>query len=188
MSRYIPATAEDRRRMLDYLGVGSIDDLFSGIPEKVRQKKPSDLPPALTEPEMVRDLKRLSGSNRHTGEMVCFLGAGAYDHFIPAAVDSLVSRGEFTTSYTPYQPEVAQGTLQAIFQYQTMVCELTGMESRTPPCTTVLRRGGGCGAGGHGHKRKKILWGFGQPQTRKCLNLLLEQAARTRELKTRRKD
>ena len=128
MSRYIPATAEDRRRMLEYLGVGSIDDLFSGIPEKVRQNNLPDLPKALPEAEMLRDLRKLAGSNRNADDLPCFLGAGVYDHFIPAAVDSVVSRGEFTTSYTPYQPEVAQGTLQAIFQYQTMVCELTGME------------------------------------------------------------
>ncbi|NLA90293.1 MAG: glycine dehydrogenase, partial [Synergistaceae bacterium] len=98
MSRYIPATAEDRRRMLEYLGVGSIDDLFSGIPEKVRQKSPPNLPKALTEVEMIRDLKQLSGSNKNVDDMVCFLGAGAYDHFNPVAVDSLISRGAFTTS------------------------------------------------------------------------------------------
>jgi glycine dehydrogenase subunit 1 len=128
MNRYIPATAEDRRRMLDFIGAGSVDDLFSGIPEQVRQKRPSDLPKTLSEPEMLRDLRTLSGKNLNADNAVCFLGAGVYDHFIPSVVDSMISRGEFTTSYTPYQPEVAQGTLQAIFQYQTMVCELTGME------------------------------------------------------------
>ena len=188
MSRYIPATAEDRRRMLDYLGVGSIDDLFSGIPEKVRQKKPSDLPPALTEPEMVRDLKRLSGSNRHTGEMVCFLGAGAYDHFIPAAVDSLVSRGEFTTSYTPYQPEVAQGTLQAIFQYQTMVCELTGMEiSNASMYDGASAAAEAAVLAATATKRKKILWGGSvNPQTREVLKTYCwSRQLEHRELKTR---
>ena len=128
MNRYIPVTDEDRRRMLGVVGAASIDDLFSGIPVQVRQKKASDLPKALSEPEMLRDLRGLSGKNLNADNAPCFLGAGVYDHFIPSAVDSIVSRGEFTTSYTPYQPEVAQGTLQAIFQYQTMVCELTGME------------------------------------------------------------
>ena len=110
MNRYIPVTAEDRRRMLGVIGAASVDDLFSGIPVQVRQKKASDLPKALSEPEMLRDLRALSGKNLNADDAICFLGAGVYDHFIPSAVDSIVSRGEFTTSYTPYQPEVAQGT------------------------------------------------------------------------------
>ena len=171
MSRYIPATAEDRRRMLEYLGVGSIDDLFSGIPEKVRQKSPPNLPKALTEVEMIRDLKQLSGSNKNVDDMVCFLGAGAYDHFIPVAVDSLISRGEFTTSYTPYQPEVAQGTLQAIFQYQTMVCELTGMElSNASMYDGATSAAEGAVLAATATRKKKILWpGTVNPQTREVL-------------------
>lgn len=128
MSRYIPVTDADRQKMLAAIGVKSIDDLFSDIPEKVRVKGLLDIPEGLSEPEMVRDLKKLTGKNKSAEDLVCFLGAGVYDHFVPAAVDTIVSRGEFTTSYTPYQPEVAQGTLQAIFEYQTMVCELTGMD------------------------------------------------------------
>lgn len=128
MSQYIPNTEADRRAMLDAIGVASIDELFSDIPAQVRLAKALDLPEALSEPELARHLRALSGKNRNLDELTCFLGAGSYDHFIPAAVDTIVSRGEFTTSYTPYQPEAAQGTLQAIFEYQTMVCELTGME------------------------------------------------------------
>lgn len=128
MSQYIPNTEADRHAMLDAIGVASVDKLFSDIPVQVRLAKALNLPKALSEPELVRHLRALSEKNRNLGELTCFLGAGSYDHFIPAAVDAIVSRGEFATSYTPYQPEVAQGTLQAIFEYQTMVCELTGME------------------------------------------------------------
>ena len=171
MSRYIPATAEDRRRMLEYLGVGTIDDLFSAIPEKVRQKKLPDLPKALPEAEMLRDLRKLAGSNRNADDLPCFLGAGVYDHFIPAAVDSVVSRGEFTTSYTPYQPEVAQGTLQAIFQYQTMVCELTGMEvSNASMYDGASAVAEAAVLAASATKKKKILWGQNvNPQTRDVL-------------------
>ena len=128
MSQYIPNTEADRRAMLETIGVASIDELFSDIPAQVRLAKELDLPKAMSEPEMMRHLRALSATNKNLDDLTCFLGAGCYDHFIPAAVDTIVSRGEFATSYTPYQPEVAQGTLQAIFEYQTMVCELTGME------------------------------------------------------------
>lgn len=128
MSRYIPVTDKDRQLMLATIGVKDVDELFSDIPEQVRLKGLLKVPDGLSEPEMVRELKRLTGENKSADELVCFLGAGIYDHFIPSVVDSIVSRGEFLTSYTPYQPEVAQGTLQCIFEYQTMVCELTGME------------------------------------------------------------
>ena len=128
MSRYIPATEDERRAMLEFVGVESVDEFYSDVPGQVLQKELPRLPKALSEPEMIRHLQGLSRRNKNADDIPCFLGAGAYDHFIPAAVDAIVSRGEFTTSYTPYQPEVAQGTLRAIFQYQTMVCELTGME------------------------------------------------------------
>jgi len=171
MSRYIPATEEERRRMLEYLGADSMDTLFSGIPEKVRQKNPPRLPDPLSEPEMVRDLRTLAGRNRNADDLPCFLGAGVYDHFIPAAVDSIVSRGEFTTSYTPYQPEVAQGTLQSIFQYQTMVCELTGMEiSNASMYDGATAAAEAAVLAASSTKRKKILWGRNvNPQTREVL-------------------
>lgn len=127
MTRYLPITDADRKAMLDTIGVNDVDCLFSDIPENVRLKGLLKLNKGLSEPEMVRDLKALTAMNRNCDELTCFLGGGIYDHFIPSVVDNLVSRGEFTTSYTPYQPEMAQGTLQTIFEYQTMICELTGM-------------------------------------------------------------
>jgi glycine dehydrogenase subunit 1 len=123
---YQPHVADDRRIMLDRLGVSAVDDLFADIPEALREP-PLDVPAGLAEPELWRLLSARAGANR-AHELVCFLGAGAYDHYIPAAVDELAGRGEFYTGYTPYQPEMTQGVLQAIFEYQTMICELTGME------------------------------------------------------------
>jgi glycine dehydrogenase subunit 1 len=128
MHRYIPNTERDQREMLDAVGLERLDDLFAGVPENVRLKRPLALGGALSEPEVERRLKALAKQNADTESHVCFLGAGAYDHFIPAVVDSLLSRQEFYTAYTPYQPEISQGTLQAIFEYQSMVCMLTGMD------------------------------------------------------------
>ena len=116
--------------MLREIGL-SAAELFRGIPEKLQLKRPLDLPPALSEGEALNYFRQLAGSNetRVTGrKMPSFLGAGAYDHFIPTVIDTLISRSEFYTSYTPYQPEISQGTLQAIFEFQTMICELTGMD------------------------------------------------------------
>lgn len=126
--RYIPNTEEDLGRMLEAIGVQSIDDLFAQIPEELRLNRPLDLPPALAEPELMRHLGELAGSNRDATRTLSFLGAGVYHHASPTAVDSLVRRGEFFTAYTPYQPELAQGTLQTIFEFQTMVAELLGTE------------------------------------------------------------
>ena len=114
--------------MLDALGVESIDDLFAAIPEEVRFRGKMDLPPAMAELDLVRHMKALAGRNISTEDIVCFLGAGAYDHFLPAVVDHMLSREEFYTAYTPYQPEVSQGTLQVIFEFQTLVTQLTGMD------------------------------------------------------------
>jgi len=125
---YIPHSDEDREAMLSAIGVRSIQDLFEDVPERVRFPE-LDLPPALSELEVRWELESLAGANFTTGDCPCFLGAGAYHHFVPAVVDSVLSRGEFYTAYTPYQPEVSQGTLQAIFEYQTMICALTGMET-----------------------------------------------------------
>lgn len=114
--------------MLDALGVESIDDLFTAIPEEVRFRGKMDLPSAMSELDLVRHMKALAGRNISTEDAVCFLGAGAYDHFLPAVVDHMLSREEFYTAYTPYQPEVSQGTLQVIFEFQTLVTQLTGMD------------------------------------------------------------
>ena len=113
--------------MLATIGVSSIDELFTDIPERMRFGRTLDVPPALSEQELVAHLGELAGRNTHTGEL-SFLGAGVYDHYVPAVVDAVLSRGEFLTAYTPYQPEMSQGVLQAIFEYQTAICELTGLD------------------------------------------------------------
>ncbi len=125
---YLYNTPSEQRAMLDAIGAQSIDELFEVIPEALRLKRPLNLPPALSELELTQHMAQLAAQNAHAGRMVSFLGAGCYDHFIPAAVDAIASRGEFYTSYTPYQPEVSQGNLQAMFEYQTLVCQLTGLD------------------------------------------------------------
>ncbi len=125
---YLFNTPEDVQQMLEAIGVGSIDDLFACIPAPLCLDRPLDLPPAMGELELSRHMSALAARNRSAEDKICFLGGGSYDHFVPAVVDALASRGEFYTSYTPYQPEVSQGNLLAMFEYQTMVCQLTGMD------------------------------------------------------------
>ena len=125
---YLSLTERDRDEMLAAIGVSSIDDLFEQIPEGVRFDRVLDVPPALTELELIRHFEELAAKNAHTGIELSFLGAGIYDHHTPAIVDMILQRGEFLTAYTPYQPEMSQGVLQAIFEYQTAICELTGMD------------------------------------------------------------
>ena len=125
---HLSLTERDRSEMLAAIGVDSIEELFVDIPETLRLRRPLALEPALSEPELVRHLEELAGRNVHTGRELSFLGAGMYDHYVPAVVDALLARGEFLTAYTPYQPEMSQGVLQAIFEYQTVICELTGMD------------------------------------------------------------
>ncbi|MGH2527513.1 MAG: aminomethyl-transferring glycine dehydrogenase subunit GcvPA, partial [Actinomycetota bacterium] len=126
--RFAPQTDDDVREMLRAIGVASLDDLFDQIPETVRLDRPLDLPDGVSEMEIVADLRRLAARNRNADELVCFAGAGAYDHYVPAVVWSIAGRSEFYTSYTPYQPELSQGVLQALFEYQSMICELTALE------------------------------------------------------------
>lgn len=126
--RYLPHTTDDIRQMLETIGVDSIDDLFSGVPESCRLPRPLDIAAACSESELLGRIKKLSESNASVSDWDSFLGGGAYNHFAPAVVDHLVSRSEFYTAYTPYQPEISQGTLQAIFEFQTMICQLTGMD------------------------------------------------------------
>ncbi|MBA2476903.1 MAG: aminomethyl-transferring glycine dehydrogenase subunit GcvPA [Actinobacteria bacterium] len=121
-------TERDSRAMLEAIGVASVDELFADIPEALRLDRPLALEPALSEPELVAHLEELASRNVHTGAELSFLGAGMYDHYVPAVVDAILARGEFLTAYTPYQPELSQGVLQAIFEYQTAICELTGMD------------------------------------------------------------
>jgi glycine dehydrogenase subunit 1 len=124
---YVPLTDADRAAMLATAGATSTDALFADIPEAYRNPE-LRLPDALSELELLDDMRTLARKNRTAADHACFLGAGAYRHFRPSLVDALVMRGEFLTSYTPYQPEVSQGTLQAIFEFQSLVCELTGMD------------------------------------------------------------
>jgi glycine dehydrogenase subunit 1 len=126
--RYLSLTERDRDEMLARIGVGSIDELFADIPESVRFGRELALEPALSEPELVAHLDELAARNVPAGAELSFLGAGVYDHYVPAIVDAILSRGELLTAYTPYQPEMSQGVLQAIFEYQTAICELTGMD------------------------------------------------------------
>jgi glycine dehydrogenase subunit 1 len=123
---YLSLTAADREEMLAAIGVDSIDDLFRDIPAGVRFGRELDVPAALSEAELSRRLEGLAAKN--VLDDVSFLGAGMYDHYVPAVVDTVLQRGEFLTAYTPYQPEMSQGVLQAIFEYQTAICELTGMD------------------------------------------------------------
>jgi len=125
---YLSLTDSDREEMLETIGVSSIEELFADIPEAVRYHAELDVPPALSEQELVAHLTDLAGKNVHTGAELSFLGAGMYDHYVPAVVDAVLARGELLTAYTPYQPEMSQGVLQAIFEYQTAICELTGLD------------------------------------------------------------
>ena len=127
-ARYLPLTDADRDEMLAAIGAASVEELFVDLPESVRLRRPLEFEPALSEPELVAHLRGLAERNAHAGVELSFLGGGVYDHYVPAVVDAILSRGEFLTAYTPYQPEVSQGVLQAIFEYQTAICELTGME------------------------------------------------------------
>jgi len=125
---YIPNTEEDQKEMLKEIGARSIEDLFCSIPQNLRLKTDLDLPSSLSEMELVNELKGLSRKNAHLDEYVSFLGAGSYDHFIPALVDHLSSRSEFYTSYTPYQAEASQGMLQTTYEYQSLICKLFQMD------------------------------------------------------------
>src|SRR5262249_39318027 len=125
---YVLNTAEDRQQMLRSIGVASVEELFAQVPAELRLIRPLDVPPALTEMELTRHLQELAARDVPAGEAVCFLGGGSYDHFIPAVVDAVAGRSEFYTAYTPYQGEASQGSLQAFFEFQTLICQLTGLD------------------------------------------------------------
>jgi glycine dehydrogenase subunit 1 len=125
--RFAPHTEDDVRSMLDAIGLGSLDDLYAHIPPQVLLDRPLDIPDGRSEMELVDDLRELASRNRHLDDLVCFAGGGAYDHYVPAVVWALAGRSELQTSYTPYQPELSQGVLQALFEYQSMICDLTGL-------------------------------------------------------------
>lgn len=126
--RYLPHTDDDISAMLKVVGVGSLEELFSTVPEDCRKKEPLDLPDPLTEWELNQHMASLAATMATMPEYKVFIGAGSYEHFVPSSVSSLLGRSEFVTSYTPYEPEVSQGTLQGIFEYQTLICRLLGME------------------------------------------------------------
>jgi glycine dehydrogenase subunit 1 len=155
---YLSLTDADREEMLAAIGVSSVDELFEQIPTGVRLGRELQVPPALGETELVRHVEELAARNAHTGAELSFLGAGIYDHYVPAVADVVLSRGEFLTAYTPYQPEMSQGVLQAIFEYQTVVCELTGMDvsnaSGYDGCTVAADA---CFVALHASERRKVV-------------------------------
>ncbi|GKU81163.1 aminomethyl-transferring glycine dehydrogenase subunit GcvPA [Niallia sp. NCCP-28] len=156
--RYLPMTTEDKKAMLGTIGVNSVDELFTDIPESVRFQGEYNIKPAKDESALLKELSRLAKKNADAKSNVSFLGAGVYDHYSPVIVDHVISRSEFYTAYTPYQPEISQGELQAIFEFQTMICELTGMDvanSSMYDGPTALAEAGMLSAGAT--KRKKIL-------------------------------
>src|SRR6266436_4203662 len=126
--RYLSNTPAQQKEMLALIGASSIEDLLVRIPAKARLSRPLNLPGAMAETDLVRHLQRLAALNAGADDYACFLGAGSYDHAIPSPINHLISRGEFFTAYTPYQPEASQGTLRTIYEYQTMIAELTGMD------------------------------------------------------------
>ncbi|RFU61914.1 aminomethyl-transferring glycine dehydrogenase subunit GcvPA [Bacillus sp. V59.32b] len=126
--RYLPMTEQDKHEMLSAIGVSAVDEIFNDIPERVRFKGEYKIKPAKSESSLLKELSRLAAKNADVKSYASFLGAGVYDHYMPVIVDHVISRSEFYTAYTPYQPEISQGELQAIFEFQTMICELTGMD------------------------------------------------------------
>jgi len=155
---YLPLTDQDREEMLAEIGVKTVEDLFKDIPREVRLQQDLDLPPAMAESEVFKHLNTLASKNKHFHNCVSFMGAGVYDHFIPSVIKHITGRSEFYTSYTPYQPEISQGVLQAIFEYQTMICQLTGMDVANASMYdggTAVAEGAvmGCGA----TRRSKVL-------------------------------
>jgi glycine dehydrogenase subunit 1 len=125
---YVLNTPDDREAMLAKIGATSVEELFASLPAELRLQRPLNVPPALTEIELSQQMQELAARNQPAGAAVCFLGGGSYDHFIPAVVDSVAARNEYYTAYTPYQAEASQGSLQAFFEYQTLICQLTGLD------------------------------------------------------------
>lgn len=169
--RYLPQTDQDKREMLETLGISSVEELFADIHEEVRFKGALNIPEALSEPELVKYFTGLATKNVNFSTHVNFLGAGVYQHYTPSTVNHMLLRGEFFTAYTPYQPEISQGELQAIFEFQTMVCELTGMEvansSMYDGATSLAEAA--MMAAGHTGKKKVIVSRAVHPEARGVL-------------------
>jgi glycine dehydrogenase subunit 1 len=174
---FIPHTDADRAAMLRTVGIEKLDDLFKDVPAKYRFPT-LNLPPALTEMEVSTALQDIALANESIRELVCFLGAGVYNHYVPAAVDAIIRRGEFLTAYTPYQPELSQGTLQAIFEYQSNVAALTGMEvcnaSHYDGATAVAEAVNMAYANFRGKRTKVILSPAVNPQYRQTVRTYTE--------------
>ncbi len=128
MHPYIPVTSQDKQKMLKEINVDTIDALFKDVPQDVRLNKELLLGEEMSEIELLNYMKKIGAKNKNIEDLICFLGAGAYDHYIPSIIKHIISRSEFYTAYTPYQAEISQGTLQAIFEYQSMICSLTDMD------------------------------------------------------------
>jgi glycine dehydrogenase subunit 1 len=166
--RYLPMTEQDQKEMLDVIGVSTIDELFSDIPEKVRFQGLYNIKEAKSEAALSKELAQLAAKNKDTIANVSFLGAGVYNHYKPVIVDHVISRSEFYTAYTPYQPEISQGELQAIFEFQTMIAELTGMDlanSSMYDGGTALAEAGMLAAG-HTRRKKLLVSGALHPEYR----------------------
>lgn len=164
--RYLPMTEQDQKEMLDVVGVSSIDELFSDIPESVRFQGLYNIKEAKSEAALTKELAQLAAKNKDTLANVSFLGAGVYNHYKPVIVDHVISRSEFYTAYTPYQPEISQGELQAIFEFQTMIAELTGMDlanSSMYDGGTALAEAGMLAAG-HTRRKKLLVSGALHPE------------------------
>jgi glycine dehydrogenase subunit 1 len=156
---YIPHTDQDRSEMLAAIGIKNIDDLYAAIPKDVRFPQ-LDLPEAASEMEIVGAMEAMAAENAHTRSHASFLGAGAYDHYIPSVVDHILRRNEFYTAYTPYQPEISQGTLQTIFEYQSLICQLTGMDVANASLydgATALAEAVSMALSHHRGKRQKVI-------------------------------
>lgn len=171
--RYLPMTVQDEKDMLETIGVSSIDELFSDIPEKVRFKGQYNIKPAKSESSLMKELSAMAAKNADNKAYASFLGAGVYDHYKPIIVDHVISRSEFYTAYTPYQPEISQGELQAIFEFQTMICELTGMDlanSSMYDGGTALAEAGMLAAG-HTKRKKLLISGAVHPESQDVVRM-----------------
>jgi glycine dehydrogenase subunit 1 len=169
--RYLPMTEEDKKAMLETIGVNSVDELFNDIPEKVRFKGEYNIRAAKSETALMKELFNMASRNADLKRNVSFLGAGVYDHYMPVIVDHVISRSEFYTAYTPYQPEISQGELQAIFEFQTMICELTGMDvanSSMYDGGTALAEAAMLSAG-HTKRKKILVSGAVHPESKEVL-------------------
>jgi glycine dehydrogenase subunit 1 len=174
VSSYVSATDADKREMLDVIGVSSIEELFDDIPAALRLDHDRPLTAGRSEQEVYDDLRALAARNTSTEDEVSFLGAGMYDHYVPALVDSIIERSEFLTPYTPYQPEISQGGLQAMFEYQTAICELTGLDVSN---ASLYEGPSGVAAAGYvaklAHGRQRFLVSDGvHPHSRETLKTL----------------